>query len=791
MATSTTPVGAGTPLVDQGIRRVNFFNGRLLTARDLSREQDARHEADARLGQAIGAGVVQGLEVEPSGDPLQRRLSIKAGLGVNRAGQTLCLGADQVLALVPEAEAGAPTTGGFGPCAVLSGGAYVAGDGVYLVTLAPATVSEGKAPVQALEPGNVRCNTDATVEAVQFRLLRVAQELLVEQGLDTNAVGAAAVSKLRSALAYACFGAAGLVAAHRRPGVAPAPGLLEAMRGRGLGDCDVPLAIVYLTASQGLAFVDRWAVRRRVASHPASPDWSAWIGEELDALGDAELGQFQEQLGDIPATSLPGLVAADWFAWLPPAGFLDADGSRQIEPLTFLGPRKPARTVPLAPGDARAVLAQALRRDPVSLAGTGATPRFRVYRIADGGPWLFVREAPNAPHAEEVWIDGERARLPGVHDVQSAIDALSARTCGELTLRPGTDAQALIDDVPSGADLRLCLEAGIYALSRPLRLRHLGHVIVHGGGAASELRCNTDETALLIEGCESVRISDLAVRAGRTGSGKRDLGAGLMGALTVVDTPRVRVERVSARSGHGTALGAGGIVVRQARVDPTDARHRLTSASIVDCHVLVGDRQLGILCVDCVLAVVRQNVVAALNPARVGERGVVVAGVVADDVRIENNVVGDVAQAIAIGLSRKEDERGDALGTRRAVVAGNTVDVALGEGDRHRNRFGVFVGNAQSLLVQANRVTVRQARDVSIEAIRLTGVYGRHVVVRDNHLSAASVGIAFTPLETVLESRNAGLWVFEANLGEGAADPVVRCSESVRRVIREQHNLAV
>src|SRR5262249_22383262 len=129
---NTEPVGAGTPLLEQGIRRVNFFNGRLLTSRDLSREQDARHEADARLGQGIGAGIVNGLEVERSGVPLQ--LQIKSGLAINRAGQTLCLGADQVLALVPPSDPTAPpTTGGFGPCAVLGSGTYVADDGVYLL----------------------------------------------------------------------------------------------------------------------------------------------------------------------------------------------------------------------------------------------------------------------------------------------------------------------------------------------------------------------------------------------------------------------------------------------------------------------------------------------------------------------------------------------------------------------------------------------------------------------------------------------------------------------------------
>jgi len=41
--------------------------------------------------------------------------------------------------------------------------------------LAPAELTEGKAPTNGLDPANVRCNTDATVEAVQFRLIKVNQ----------------------------------------------------------------------------------------------------------------------------------------------------------------------------------------------------------------------------------------------------------------------------------------------------------------------------------------------------------------------------------------------------------------------------------------------------------------------------------------------------------------------------------------------------------------------------------------------------------------------------------------
>ena len=63
MTTSTSPTSIGTALSEQAIRNVNFFNGRLVTSRDMARTQEAQREADARLGQGIGAGIVQGLEI--------------------------------------------------------------------------------------------------------------------------------------------------------------------------------------------------------------------------------------------------------------------------------------------------------------------------------------------------------------------------------------------------------------------------------------------------------------------------------------------------------------------------------------------------------------------------------------------------------------------------------------------------------------------------------------------------------------------------------------------------------
>src|SRR5512138_1275019 len=88
-------VDIDTAYADGGIERTNFFNGRLLSAEDLTREQDARRDALALLGHAAGEGVVWGLEVKAvalgaasKDDPAVR---IEAGVAVNRLGQVLAL----------------------------------------------------------------------------------------------------------------------------------------------------------------------------------------------------------------------------------------------------------------------------------------------------------------------------------------------------------------------------------------------------------------------------------------------------------------------------------------------------------------------------------------------------------------------------------------------------------------------------------------------------------------------------------------------------------------------------
>jgi len=95
------------PVIDGGIRSINFFNGRMLTARDLTREQTANRETTRRLGQAVGDGVAYGLELSVSSVSTNEApvVAVAAGLAVNRQGQTLWLRDQTDVALVRKASA--------------------------------------------------------------------------------------------------------------------------------------------------------------------------------------------------------------------------------------------------------------------------------------------------------------------------------------------------------------------------------------------------------------------------------------------------------------------------------------------------------------------------------------------------------------------------------------------------------------------------------------------------------------------------------------------------------------
>lgn len=314
-------------ITEDGIHSTNFFNGRLLSGEDLTREQQANRAARLRLGQAVGSGIACGLEAAvPSGvdTRLHPSVQVEAGMALNARGETLVLNKPTLLSLVrlPDAAA-AGTAEPFMDCVPPQTGVFVADAGLYLLVISPASGRAGRAPVSGL--GNIAagCNTRYTVEGVQFRLVQVpatAQEL-----------SAANAPLLRNQIAYRCFGYDAVRAFVADPFKPPPAeyGLIGDLPASRLGDCDVPLALLHWTTAGGIGFVDLWSVRRRLTPRPAAGAWARGVGERRVREGEAMFLQFQEHARALAAgpDDPRAVVARQHFQSLPPVGLLPLSDS--------------------------------------------------------------------------------------------------------------------------------------------------------------------------------------------------------------------------------------------------------------------------------------------------------------------------------------------------------------------------------------------------------------------------------------------------------------------------------
>lgn len=347
----------GRPILNN-IRNTNFFNGRLLTATDLSDQQTANRRQHEQLGRATGQGIVTGLEVELLAQAAGvQRVSVQAGLALNSKGQVLELSAKTELALTTPPNPTAVSAGLFADCPDLVTSTFAATTGIYLLVIAPASSYAERAPMRSFDDGRVTgCGDRYAVEGVQFRLVQVnlnnAQLLnpAIAQALTTlinNSGGnssAALVNRslLRNRLAYLCFGLpsphfapADLLLGPSTTSAAANSSLLDRLYTLAILDaCDVPLALLYFT-SQGLQFVDMWSVRRQVALCSYTPaqshSWPLQAGAHGPAVREAMLLQFLTQMRAVSDVLSPAVRTTaqlrDYFTLLPPVGLVPGIGS--------------------------------------------------------------------------------------------------------------------------------------------------------------------------------------------------------------------------------------------------------------------------------------------------------------------------------------------------------------------------------------------------------------------------------------------------------------------------------
>jgi hypothetical protein len=359
-------VDLGTPILVESLRSVNFFNGRLVSAEDLTDEQKGHRVVHELLGSAIGDGIVGGLEVLNLGDdgtPDLPLLAVRAGAAINGRGEVLVLPADTIVRLAKPADVvpNVQASDVFFTCTPPQASAPLVDAAVYLLTICSSRAGEGKTPFGGLGDLPPRCNMRWIVESVEFRLidLKVSEEL---QSIP---------DRLRNRIAYACFGTGARALFARDPfGDAQTPAtLLDALRGTALTDCDVPLALLQWK-SEGVQFIDLWSVRRHCASGSSAPGEIAFSGRAAP-LADAMSKQFADQLDEILRVSgdPESVEARRFFRFLPPAAFLpvSSGATKRFDYLTFFSGKTCSQPWYIEGGDVEAILRESVHYPPVDL----------------------------------------------------------------------------------------------------------------------------------------------------------------------------------------------------------------------------------------------------------------------------------------------------------------------------------------------------------------------------------------------------------------------------------------
>jgi len=158
---------------------------------------------------------------------------------------------------------------------------------------------------------------------------------------------------------------------------------------------------------------------------------------------------------------------------------------------------------------------------------------------------------------------------------------------------------------------------------------------------------------------------------------------------------------------------------------------------------------------------------------RAAGQGIVVAGTNVGAVRIDGNLVEGTVQGIHVGVSDAK------LGLRQSadtvILSGNIVH-SLVPAEYPRDRHGVFVGNCRSTHILDTVATLRRLGTVAtgaaptpVEGIRVQGVLGPFLCVRQSSLAGFQIGVRVVPLPAVPKSR---MWLVAETFADGAAPMV-------------------
>jgi hypothetical protein len=178
--------------------------------------------------------------------------------------------------------------------------------------------------------------------------------------------------------------------------------------------------------------------------------------------------------------------------------------------------------------------------------------------------------------------------------------------------------------------------------------------------------------------------------------------------------------------------------------------------------------------------------------AIVGLRGVCLAGNVLQEARVVNNTIVRFREAVHVGLSHRESQRGAPDIAQSVLVQNNRIETELIPGDeaasaRFRAPFAVYVGNVNDLLILENQATVvLNNPDFRAQAaVVVFGFLGQRILIRGNHFDGFHTG-AVIQLSQFADLPKSRLWMVSENIcakatlvASGSLNPVLASTINV------------
>jgi hypothetical protein len=366
-------------------------------------------------------------------------------------------------------------------------------------------------------------------------------------------------------------------------------------------------------------------------------------------------------------------------------------------------------------------------------------------------PWdLLTGASPHgvrrffAPLAIIEWADQGGPEILGqvVHDCRPFFWPLTHLSGCCINVHPRMNLQGIIDQIPKGQDICLCFGQGTYTTDQPIVIIDKGNVTLKGCGKGSLVHTTNAESAVFIENCKDVSISDMAFLSSASGEPRSDNDPfrHLNGTLTIHGCHNILIQHICASCTFSTTSRrqAAAITIKH-----RGGERNILSTTIRDSEIIVGNNNNGILVVNPQKLIIENNNVYAeqsisLKVPAIGFQGIVVGGAQAQEVLIQNNLITKFIQGIHVGMSDSKTGRDIIFSSNCIRIIGNKVFNTVPQGF-NGERHGIFVGNSDSTIVKDNYVefqrSLYQKDFIPINGIRLYGKFGKRILIKDNYLN--------------------------------------------------------